>query len=109
MSEAREPALDDTTLGHARRVLWVACIAIYLIVFIGGIQAGGAELPTLARAAAFTLAAAVLGRIALGLLGRASVPVREGPLADEDGPVGSLIDPLSSTNVAQQEDEAEAA
>ena len=108
-SETRELALDDTTLGYARRGLWVVCIAIYMIVFIGGIQGGGAELPTLARAAGFTVAAAVLGRIGLGLLGRASLPVRQGPLADQEGPVGSLVDLLSSTNVAQQEDKAEAA
>jgi hypothetical protein len=109
MADQREPALSDAALSNARRGLWVVCLAIYLIVFIGGIQAGGAELPTLARAAAFTVAAAVLGRIALGLLGRASLPVRQGPLDDQEGPVGSLVDLLSSTNVAQQEDRAEAA
>ncbi len=109
MSEARERAIDDATLGHAQRGVWVVCIAIYLIVFIGGIYGGGAELPTMARATAFTLAAAVLGRIALGLLSRASLPVRQGPLDDQEGPTGSLVDLLSSANVAQQEDRAEAA
>jgi putative tricarboxylic transport membrane protein len=76
---------------------------------LGALPAGGAELPTLGRAAAFTLAAAVLGRIVLGLLGRASLPVRQGPLADSEGPVGSLVELGNSTNVAQQEDEADPA
>ena len=89
--------------------LWLICIAVYLTVFIGGVLAGGAELFVLGRATAFTLAAAVLGRIVLGLLGRASLPVRHGPLADQERPVGSLVDLVSSTNVAQQEDEALAA
>ena len=108
-SEKREAALDDSTLGLARRGLWVICIAIYLGVFVGGLQAGGAELGAMGRAAAFTVAAAVLGRILLGLLGRASLPVEEGPLTEEPSPIGSLVDLVGSTNVAQQEDKAEAA
>lgn len=107
--EAREAALDETALGYARRGVWAVCIAIYLTVFIGGVLGGGSELLAVGRAAAFTLAAAVLGRIALGLLGRASLPVGQGPLADQEGPVGSLVDLVPSTNVAQHEDEARAA
>ena len=108
-SERREAALDDATFGLARRGLWVVCIAIYLAVFIGGLHAGSAELVAMGRAAGFTVAAAVLGRILLGLLGRASLPVQEGPLAEEPSPIGSLVDLVGSTNVAQQEDKAEAA
>jgi hypothetical protein len=107
--EVRELALDAATLGLASRFVWAVCIGVYLAVFIGGIQDGGAELITLGRATAFTLAAAVLGRMALGLLGRASLPVQQGPTADQEGPLGSLVDLVASTNVAQQEDEAEAA
>ena len=58
---------------------------------------------------AFTLGVALLGRMALGLLGQASLPVAEGPSAGQDGPVGSLVDLVSSTNVAAQEHEADAA
>src|SRR5207248_454247 len=54
-------------------------------------------------------AAAVLGRMLLGLLGRASLPIRQGPLAAEERPIGSLVDLVSSTKVAQQEDQAKAA
>jgi hypothetical protein len=108
-AEVREPALDEATLGLARRGLWVVCIAIYLIVFVGGLHAGSVELLAMARAAGFTVAAAVLGRILLGLLGRASLPVQQGPLADGDGPIGSLGDLVGSANVAQQEDKAQAA
>jgi hypothetical protein len=107
--EIREHALDETAMRKAQAVVMAACIGVYLIVFIGGIQAGGAELVVLGRATAFTLAAAVLGRIGLGLLGRASLPVQEGPTADQEGPVGSLVDLIASTKVAQQEDQAEAA
>jgi hypothetical protein len=107
--EVREAALSEAGLGNASRCLWVLCIAVYLTVFIGGLQAGGAELVSMGRATAFTLVAAVLGRVLLGFLSRASLPVRPGQSADQDGPVGSLVDLVSSTNVAKQEDEAEAA
>src|SRR5438876_5458258 len=106
VSEVREAALSETTLGQAQRALWAVCIGIYLIVFIGGIHGGGADLQAMGRATAFTLAAAVLGRVLLGLLGRASLPVRQGPLADQERPIGSLVDLVASTNVAQQEDGA---
>jgi hypothetical protein len=109
LTEVREPALDAAAMSKAQSLVWVVCIGVYLTVFIGGIQAGGAELVTLGRATAFTFAAAVLGRMALGLLGRASLPVRAGPTADQEGPLGSLVDLVSSTKVAQQEDQAEAA
>ena len=105
----RRPALSDDAMSWAHRLVWIACVAVYLTVFVGGIQGGGAELVTTGRAVAFTLGVALLGRIALGLLGRASLPVAEGPSAVQDGPVGSLVDLVSSTNVAAQEHEADAA
>src|SRR5215216_4084794 len=104
MADNREPALSDAALGDASRAVWAVCIAVYIIVFVGGIQAGAADLVTMVRASGFTLAAAVLGRVALGLLGRASLPARSGPMADEEGPVGSLVDLVSSANFANQED-----
>jgi hypothetical protein len=106
---SRRPALNDEALSWAHRFVWIVCVGVYLTVFVGGIQGGGAELITLARAIAFTLAAAFLGRTALGLLGRASLPVDEGQSAGQDGPVGSLVGLASSTNVATQEHEADAA
>jgi hypothetical protein len=106
-TQVREASLSDGALNTARRAVWAVCIVVYLTVFIGGIQAGGAELVTLGRATAFTLAAAVLGRMALGLMAGASLPIRQGPMAGEEGPLGSLVDLVSSANVAQQEDEAE--
>jgi hypothetical protein len=78
-------------------------------VFIGGIQSGGADLMAMGRAVAFTLAVAVLGKMAIGLVSRASLPEEQGPSADELGQVGSLDDLVGSTNVAGQEDWAEAA
>jgi hypothetical protein len=106
---SRRPALSDEALSWAHRFVWIACIGVYLTVFVGGIQGGGAELITLARAIGFTLAVAWLGRTALGLLGRASLPVGEGQSAGQDGPVGSLSGLVSSANVAAQEHEADAA
>ena len=103
------PAVDAATLQWVGRGVWAVCIGIYLTVFVGGILAGAAELPTLGRAIAFTLAAAVLGRLALSLLAKASLPREEGPLDTQHGPVGSLVDLVESTNVATQDDEAEAA
>jgi hypothetical protein len=109
MTGDRKPVMGETAMSWAHRVLWSVCIAVYLTVFIGGIQSGGAELMTMGRAVACTLAVGVLGKMAIGLLGRASLPEEEGPSADELGQVGSLVDPAGSTNVAQQEDWAEAA
>lgn len=108
-NETRVAALDDTRLAWARRFVWAVCIGVYLTVFIGGIQAGGAELMTVARAAGFTLVAAVLGKIALDLLGKASLPVEPGPMASQDGQLGPLADLLSSANLPQHQDEADAA
>jgi hypothetical protein len=102
------PALSDEALSWAHRLVWVLCIGVYLSVYIGGIQGGGAELITLGRAVAFTLGVALLGRKALGLLSRASLPVEEGRSAGQQGPLGSLVDLASSANVAAQEHDAEA-
>jgi hypothetical protein len=106
---SRRPALSDEALSIVHRLVWMVCIGVYLTVFVGGIQGGGAELMSMGRAMAFTLGAALLGRTALRLLSRASLPVEEGPSAGQDGPVGSLLDLVSSTNVAAQEHEADAA
>ena|SRR5437867_1148375 len=104
---SREAALDDNGLAWARRVVWAMCIGVYLTVFIGGIQGGGAELIAVGRAAAFTLGAAVLGKMALSLLAKASLPVEQGPMAKQEGKLGSLVDLSSSANVPQQQDEAD--
>ena len=86
----RQTALDDNGLAWARRVVWAMCIGVYLTVFIGGIQGGGAELVAIGRAAAFTVGAAVLGKMVLSLLAQASLPVEQGPMANQDGKLGSL-------------------
>lgn len=99
-------ALNESQLDWARRLVWLICIGVYLTVFIGGIRGGGDELMTVGKAAAFTLVAALLGSKALGLLSRASLPVEQGQTAVQAGPVGSLVDLIASTNVANQEDEA---
>jgi|SRR5579859_1255292 len=108
-------ALTDRAFHRFQRAVWAVCVVVYLAVFIGGIQAGGSELMAVGRAVAFTLVAALLGRTALGLLGRASVPSEPVPMAVPQGKVGSLVDLLGSTNVppqadhADEEDQAEAA
>jgi hypothetical protein len=101
--------LDDAALAWAQRGVWALCIAVYLTVFIGGVTSHGDELMTMARAIATALAAGVLGKIAVGLLARASLREESGPSANQDGPVGSLADLVASTNVAQHEDTAESA
>ena len=101
----REAALDDNGLAWARRVVWAMCIGVYLTVFIGGIQGGGAELISVGRASAFTLGAAVLGKMVLSLLAKASLPVAQGPMANQEGKLGSLVDLASSANVPQHQDE----
>jgi hypothetical protein len=99
-------ALSDKAFHRFQRAVWAVCIVVYLAVFIGGIQAGGSELLAVGRAAGFTLVAALLGRTALGLLGRAEVPGEPVPMAVPEGKVGSLVDLLGSANVASQADQA---
>lgn len=105
----RAPVLDERGLAVAYRVVWAACVAVYLIVFLGSLQAGTSDLVALGRAMAFTLGAALLGRVAIGLASRASQPVEPGPMAEPDRTVGSLVDLFSSPNVTLPEDEARAA
>jgi hypothetical protein len=105
MRTTRVRVLDDAALSWASRIVWLICVAVYLTVFIGGIQAGGADLEVMGRAVAFTLAAGVLGRMAIGVLSRASLPAEEGPSAEQVGPVGSLVDLVGSTNFGQHEDD----
>ncbi|MBV8715517.1 MAG: hypothetical protein JOZ65_10660, partial [Chloroflexi bacterium] len=78
-------------------------------VFVPGVLGHGDELMVMGRAVGLTLLTALLGKVALGVLARATVPAEEGPSAEEDGPIGSRVELVPSTNVAQQEDGAEAA
>src|SRR5438067_6511651 len=96
----RKPALSDDALTWGQRGLWVICIGVYLAVFVPGVLGHGDELMVMARAIAFTLVTAVLGKTALGLLARASLLEEEGPSAEEVGPVGSRDEPAASANVA---------
>jgi hypothetical protein len=105
MTSDRKPVLREGAMSWAYRMLWATCIAVYLTVFLGGIRSGGDELMTMGRAVAFTLAAGVLGKMALGLIDGASLPEEKGPSADELGPVGSRVDVASSTIVAHQEED----
>ena len=82
------------------RGAWLACVGVYLVVFVGGVLAGVSDLTAMLRAAGLTLATAVLGKLAVGLLCRASQPVTEPPSATEDRTLGSLLDVVSSPNVA---------
>ena len=100
-------ALSDKAFHRFQRLVWAVCVVVYLAVFIGGIQAGGSELMAIGRAVGFTLVAALLGRTALGLLGRASVPGEPVPMAVPEGKVGSLVDLLGSTNVPTHDDHAD--
>ena len=114
MQQQSEPlfriaALDNAGMAWAQRLVWAMCIGVYLTVFIGGIQAGGDELMSVGRASAFTLLAAVLGKMALNLLAQASLPVIPAPMATQAGILGSLVDPSISANVPQHQDEALAA
>jgi hypothetical protein len=97
-------AATDTLLDWGYRVVWLICIAVYLTVFISGLQAGASELTTQLKAIGFTLATAFVGRMAMGVIGRATVPAEEPPLATEDGTVGSLVDLVSSPTLAHQSD-----
>jgi hypothetical protein len=101
--------LDDSALAWVQRCVWACCIAVYLTVFVGGVMAGGDELLTLGRAVGLTLVAGFLGKKAIGYLAGATLPEQSGRSADQSGQVGSLVELVESTNVAQQEDAEQAA
>ena len=105
----RKPVLSGGALAWADRLLWAACIAVYLGMFVPSVLGHGDELLAMARAIGLTVLTAFLGKTGLGLLARASLPDEEGPSAEEVGPIGSLVELVPSTNVAEQEDGAEAA
>jgi hypothetical protein len=105
----RKPALSPEALTWCDRALWALCIGVYLSVFAPGILGQGDELMVMGRAVGLTLLTAILGKIALGFLAQATLPVEEGPSAEEAGPIGSRVEPAASANVAQQLDVADAA
>ena len=105
MDTERRPVLGFDALSRCYRLVWVMCIGVYLTVFVSGILAGGSELTTMLRAAGFTVAAALIGKLALSVLGQATEPLS----AAEEGTVGSRIDLSSSPNFSEPEDKAEAA
>src|ERR1700737_2368474 len=90
----RVRALSDAALLRYKRAAWAVCVVVYLAVFIGGLQGGGAELVAVGRAVVFTLIAAVLAGTALSLLGRATAPGEPVPMAVPEGKVGSLVELL---------------
>src|SRR5439155_25521256 len=96
-------------LRRLRRGMCAMCIGGYVLVFIGAIPSGGAELLSVGRAVGCTLVAALRGRTALGFLAQASVRGEPFPMAVEERKVGSLVELLRSTNVPEQPDEAAAA
>ena len=44
-------------------------------------------------------------KLVLSLLAKASLPIEQGPMANQDGQLGSLVDLSSSANVPQHQDE----
>ena len=90
------------------RLVWLLCVVVYLVVFVSGVLGGGSDVLAMLRAAGLSVVAAVLGRVALGLLSRARQPAPEPPLAAQDRTLGSLIDMSSSPNVAAPHAEPEA-
>ena len=92
--------LSDEALAQLRRLVWLACVCVYLVVFVAGVLAGTSDLLAMLRAAGLTVATAVLGRLALSLVSRASQPAPEPPSAGQDRTLGSLLDLVSSPNVA---------
>ena len=105
MDSGRSRVLSPRALGWGYRLLWALCIGVYLTVFVSGLQTGGSNLNTMLRAMGFTIATAVVGKLALAVLAQATEPLS----ATEDGTVGSRIDLVSSPIVSEPEDEAEAA
>jgi hypothetical protein len=95
-----QPILSDATQAWLQRGVWLACVSVYLVVFVGGVLAGVSDLVAMLRAVGLTLATAVLGKLAVGLVCRASQQAKQPPSASQDRTLGSLLDVVSSPNVA---------
>ena len=100
--------MTPNAMNWGYRIIWALCAGVYLAVFISGIQGGGSDLGTLGRAAGFTLAMALVGKLALSVLSKATHPVAEPLMAARVGTFGSLGDLLDSPNVNDQEESAQA-
>lgn len=91
-----QPERIDEAQAWLHRGVWLACVGVYLVVFVGSLLVGVPDLLAMLRAIGLTLATAVLGKLALSLVSRASQP----PSAGQDRTLGSLVDVVSSPNVA---------
>jgi hypothetical protein len=108
-SETREPVLSDAALAWADRGVWLACVAVYVTVFVGSLLAGVADLTALGRAVGLTLATALVGKFAVTLASQATqVAEKEVPTTDPSRTLGSLVDLASSPNVSAPQETAEA-
>jgi hypothetical protein len=87
------------------RLVWLLCIAVYLFVFVGGVVDGRSDVLAMLHAGGLSIATAVLGRLALGLLSRAGQPNAEQPSAGQDRTLGSLVDLVSSPKVVEPQGE----
>ena len=105
MAEDQHVLLHAQAQAWLHRLVWLLCCAVYLVVFVSGILAGGSDLLAMIRAAGLSLATAVLGRLALSLLSRAGQPNTEQPSAGQDRTLGSLVDLVSSPKVAEPQAE----
>jgi hypothetical protein len=97
--DTQQANVNDEAVAALRRGVWLACVGVYLVVFVGGLLVGVSDLVAMLRAAGLTLAIAVLGKLALSIVSRAPQPTREQPSAAQDGTLGSLLDVVSSPNV----------
>jgi hypothetical protein len=98
--DTQQTNVTDEVLAALHRGVWLACAGVYLAVFVGSLLVGVSDLQAMLRAAGLTLATAVLGKLALSIVSRASQPVKEPLSAGQDRTLGSLIDVVSSPNVA---------
>ena|SRR5438309_6449815 len=104
---SNDELVSPETLSWLHRLVWLACVSVYLVVLVSGILGGAPDVLAMLRAAGLTLATAVLGKVAIALVARA--PRRAAaPLANQDRTLGSRLDLVSSPNVAEPQAESEA-
>jgi hypothetical protein len=96
----QQAIVTDEALAWLHRGVWLVCVGVYLVVFVGGLLVGVSDLLAMLRAAGLTLATAVLGKLALSIVSQASQPVKEQPSAGQGRTLGSRLDVVSSPNVA---------
>lgn len=97
MASIRTPLLTPTGYRRLHLTTWLLCVVTYVGVLGSNLAQGGTDLLGMLKAMAATLAVALLARLLLGILSRATREVR---LVSDEASRGSLLDLVADESPA---------